>query len=166
MTPRHSYRWGAARHGTEAPRLRHRGRMRPLIFTVVTAALLTGCMSVPATDSPPAPQHAPATHPAPAPPAVPVPPAAPAPYSDELTKIEASPSAAAKKRTAPAKAAPPRRARPYPRRTYRAPAPRRAQPRTPGVPRVPSGGMRSVCRAAQGVTSPSLAALCRNAWGR
>lgn len=154
-------------------------RLHPLPLAVLALTiLLTGCMSVP-PEHPGPPRHQPAGQSVPLPPA---PSASPSPPvqphgTEELAVMEPSPAA-------PATADRPRRSavRPEPPRT--APAPGRArpaQPRTrpqapaapprstkrwaPSVPsaRVPTGGgMRSVCRSAQGVVSPGLAGMCRS----
>ncbi|MFB8107692.1 hypothetical protein ACFC3O_33650 [Streptomyces sp. NPDC056007] len=151
-------------------------RQRPHPLAVLAlAALLTGCVSVP--PAPSAPRHQPAGQSAPlprAPSAAPSPPAQPRGL-EELAWIGPSPTTPAtadrKPRKEPAaqqvqprRAAPaPGRVRPaYPRK--RTPAPPRTTKRwVPSPPRVPTGGgMRSVCRSAQGIVSPGLAGMCRS----
>ncbi|MFI1568219.1 DUF6884 domain-containing protein [Streptomyces sp. NPDC020490] len=192
-SPSHPYRWTTARRGPELPVIGHRERVRPLISVTVAAALAlfaTGCVSVPAADSKPqAPHHRPA---APAPASLPSPAeASQAPARAALTRTGPAPSSSAPRRRgsapaveAPAPAArravpPPRAQAPAPRRHVR-PTPSRAARPAPVRPssrravsrpahRSPTSSgydMRAVCRAAQGVTSPSLVELCRSAYGR
>ncbi|MFJ8848390.1 hypothetical protein ACIRFF_36515 [Streptomyces cyaneofuscatus] len=145
-------------------------RLRPVPLAVLAlAALLTGCVSV--SPDHPGPRHLPAGRSVPLPPASPSPPVQPH-GTEELAVMEPSPAA-------PATADRPRRSavRPEPPRT--APAPGRARPAQPRTrpqapaapprstkrwaPSVPTGGgMRSVCRSAQGVVSPGLAGMCRS----
>ncbi|MFL0028453.1 hypothetical protein ACJBCE_36635 [Streptomyces sp. NBUL23] len=161
-------------------------RTLPLaVAATVTAALLTGCVSVAEPDTAP-PRHRPAGQSErlpspPAPPTAPAPPPVQPRGLEELAWMGPSPAASAtadhkasktrKKPTArpdrPRRSvSTPWRARPsYPRKRTPA-APKRSTPRsakrwTPG--RVPTGGgMRSVCRSAHGVVSPGLAGLCRS----
>ncbi|MER8267987.1 hypothetical protein ABT007_27745 [Streptomyces griseus] len=155
-------------------------RTLPLaVAATVTAALLTGCVSVAEPDTAP-PRHRPAGQsvPLPSPPAPPAPPPVQPRGLEELAWMGPSPAASAtadrKARKRPAarpdrprrSVSTPWRARPsYPRKRTPA-APKRSTPRsakrwTPG--RVPTGGgMRSVCRSAHGVVSPGLAGLCRS----
>ncbi|MFI5905850.1 hypothetical protein [Streptomyces cyaneofuscatus] len=160
-------------------------RLRPLPLAVLAlaalsalSALLTGCVSVP-PEHPTPPRHQPAGQAVPLPPAPsasPPPPVQPR-GTEELAWIGPSPAASAtadrprrpaarpeQPRTVPA----PGRARPAQPRTR--PQPPAAPPRSAKrwAPRVPSarvpigGGMRSVCRSAQGVVSPGLAGMCRS----
>ncbi|MER7316285.1 DUF6884 domain-containing protein [Streptomyces halstedii] len=185
--PCHPYWWNAARRGDEAPVIGHGGRVhRPVIGLAAAALALlatAGCVSVsPADGKAPAPRYRPAA-PGPAPaftavevrqaPAVealvttgPAPSSASAaPPRPQRRAPAGPPSARIEHRPAVPRAfrppAPPRRERPAPVRRPAHPA-----PRTPD--RAPSSaeyGMRDVCRAAQGVTDPSLAALCRDTYG-
>ncbi|MFZ4277912.1 hypothetical protein ACOZFM_34985 [Streptomyces arboris] len=155
-------------------------RLRPLRLAVLAlAALLTGCVSVPPEH--PGPRHQPAGRSAPLPPAPSASPPLPVQPRgmEELAWIGPPPAASA---TADRQAHRRPAARPEQPRTVPAPGRARpAQPRTrpqapaapphgtkrwaPSVPstRVPTGGgMRSVCRSAQGVVSPGLAGMCRS----
>ncbi|MEV7659891.1 hypothetical protein AB0O39_37750 [Streptomyces anulatus] len=155
-------------------------RTLPLaVVAAVTAALLTGCVSVPEPDTAP-PRHRPAGQsarlpPPPAPPTTPAPPPVQPRGIEELAWIGPSPSASAtadrKARKPAARPDRPRRnvstpwrARPsYPRKRTPAARPRSAKRWVPTTPRVPTGGgMKSVCRSAQGIVSPGLAGMCRS----
>ncbi|GHH56082.1 DUF6884 domain-containing protein [Streptomyces candidus] len=189
--PCHPYRWTVARRGDEGPVIGHGERVhRPVIGLAAAALALlatAGCVSVsPADGRASTPRHRPA---APVPvPAFTAAEVRQAPAVEELVTTGPAPSSVSAapprpQRRAPAGTpsarverrlaeprtvrppAPPRRERPAP---VRRPAPRPAHP-APRIPeRAPSSaeyGMRDVCRAAQGVTDPSLAALCRDAYG-
>ncbi|MFC8919898.1 hypothetical protein ACFT5C_29505 [Streptomyces sp. NPDC057116] len=154
-------------------------RIVPLALAVLLGA--TGCVSVPHTAVEPRPKRwAPAGDPAPSP--VHWRPPAEPPAREELATIAPPPRPLPRPPRAPVRqdrrADPPpvrERAKPRPP-ARRAPAPvperPRARPRpqppaahVPAPPR-PSYGMRDVCRASQGVTDPSLTALCRQMYGR
>ncbi|MEW2310662.1 hypothetical protein AB0918_18810 [Streptomyces sp. NPDC006864] len=140
--------------------------------------LLTGCMSVHPGPATAPPDHRPAGQnaPLPSPPATAAPMPTPPHGREELAWIGPEPSAPATahrqqhkqpaaqphrpRRTAPT----PWRARPASPRTHAPAAPPRTTKRwVPSTPRVPTGGgMRSVCRSAQGIVSPGLAGMCRS----
>ncbi|GAA3015240.1 hypothetical protein [Streptomyces fulvorobeus] len=158
-------------------------RLCTTLSAATAAILLTGCVALSPPDADP-PRHHPAGRSLPL-----VPPASPSPLEqppgiEELVRIGPSPAASAtadhqrhrkpaarpERRPQPPVAAP-HRARPSsPRSRPRPPAsapPRRTERWAPSTPRVPSGGgMRSVCRSAQGVTSPGVVTLCRSIAGR
>ncbi|MET9097173.1 hypothetical protein ABZX72_34415 [Streptomyces cyaneofuscatus] len=149
-------------------------RLRPLPLAVLAlAALLTGCVSV-SPDRPGPPRHQPAGRSlplTPAPPASPSPPVQPH-GTEELAWIGPSPAP-------PVTADRPRRPAVRPEQPRTVPTPGRVRPAQPRqrlqvpaapprstkrwAPRVPTGGgMRSVCRSAQGIVSPGLAGMCRS----
>ncbi|MEU0311665.1 hypothetical protein [Streptomyces cyaneofuscatus] len=156
-------------------------RLRPFPLAVLAlAALLTGCVSVP-PEHPAPPRHQPAGQSAPLPPAPSAPPSPPVQPRgmEELAWIGPSPGASAtanrQAHRQPAVRREPPRTEPAPGRAR--PIQPRTRPQVPAVPprstkrwapRVPStrvptgGGMRSVCRSAQGVVSPGLAGMCRS----
>ncbi|KAB2587745.1 hypothetical protein [Streptomyces arboris] len=142
----------------------------PLPALLAAAALLTGCVSVPAGSPAPRPNQAATT----APPA-PTPDVQPAGGSDVLERIEFDHPERARSgpSTRPPAAVPQRRVaaptpRPGPPRVQpqqRRPAPARrpaVRPRTPG----PVPQMRALCRSAGGVVSGAVSQLCRQAYGR
>ncbi|WP_143194895.1 hypothetical protein [Streptomyces sp. CB00316] len=145
----------------------------PLPALLAAAALLTGCVSVPAGSPAPRPNQAVTT----ASP-VPAPDVQPAGGSDVLVRIESEhPERAERARSGPSSrppaAVPQRRVaapapRPGPPRLQpqqRRPAPARrpaVRPRTPG----PVPQMRALCRSAGGVVSGAVSQLCRQAYGR
>ncbi|MFB8020782.1 hypothetical protein ACFC36_19680 [Streptomyces rubiginosohelvolus] len=151
--------------------------MRLPLAALAAVLLLSGCTSVhPAPDSP-APQHRPAGQAVPVPSASPPAPASPPAQPRgraELAWIGPSPDATAAEdrrgdRRPGGQADRPRRSvstpwrarPPYPRKSTTSPrSPRRWAPSTPRVPT--GGGMRSVCRSAQGIVSPGLAGMCRS----
>ncbi|MFI5727065.1 hypothetical protein [Streptomyces cyaneofuscatus] len=152
-------------------------RLRPLPLAVLAlAALLTGCVSVPA-EHPAPPRRQPAGRSVPLPPAPSASPPVQPRGMEELAWIGPSPAASATadrprrpavRREPPRTVPAPARARPaQPRTRPQAPAARprstkRWAPRVPSA-RVPTGGgMRSVCRSAQGVVTPGLAGMCRS----
>ncbi|MFJ3402192.1 hypothetical protein ACIPM5_34950 [Streptomyces microflavus] len=137
---------------------------------LLAAALLTGCVTVPAGSPAPRPAQAVTT----APPA-PAPDVQPAGGSDVLVRIEIDhperarslpssrpPAAVPQRRAAPPAPRPgPPRVQPQQRRP--APARRPAvRPRTPN----PVPQMRALCRSAGGVVSGAVSQLCRQTYGR
>ncbi|MEU5190963.1 DUF6884 domain-containing protein [Streptomyces klenkii] len=186
-----SNRWTAARRDVRRPGIGHGERVhRPVIALALAAlaVLATGCVSVPpADDKAPGPRARPVVSAAPSPASV-----TQAPAREELTRTGPDPSpssssAAPRPRSTPSAARAPRSTRPAPAvrtaappRTHHArpPAPQRRTVRPPVLrpshhparpthraPAAPSYSMRDVCRAAQGVTDPSLASLCRSTYG-
>ncbi|MCT9093861.1 hypothetical protein N4G70_34150 [Streptomyces sp. ASQP_92] len=184
-----SNRWTAARRDVRRPSIGHGERVhRPVIALAVAAlaVLATGCVSVPpADDKAPGPRARPVVSAAPSPAG-----ATQAPAREELTRTDPDPSpssAAPRPRSTPTAARAPRSVRPAPavrpavppqghrarppappRRTVRPPvlrpSHRPARP-TRRAPAAPSYSMRDVCRAADGVTDPGLASLCRSTYG-
>lgn len=150
-------------------------RTLPLaVVAAVTTALVTGCMSVPEPDTA-SPRHHPAGQSTPLPLHRPAHHARSAPVGaprglEELAWIGPSDTADRKARKRPAarpdrprkSVSTPWRARPsYPRKRTPAARPRSAKRWVPTMPRVPTGGgMKSVCRSAQGITSSGLVSMC------
>ncbi|MFF4709520.1 DUF6884 domain-containing protein [Streptomyces sp. NPDC001297] len=180
-----SNRWTAARRDVRRPDIGHGERVhRPVIALAVAAlaVLATGCVSVtPADDKAPGPRARPIVSAAPSPASV-----TQAPAREELTRTgpDPSPSSTSPRprptaaigraprsvRPAPAgrPAVPPQghRVRPPapPHRAASRPSHRPVRP-THRPPAAPGYSMRDVCRAAQGVTDPGLASLCRSTYG-
>ncbi|MGW6463608.1 hypothetical protein [Streptomyces rubiginosohelvolus] len=150
--------------------------MRLPLAALAAVLLLSGCTSVHPAPNSPAPQHQPAGQAVPIPSASPPAPASPPAQPrglEELAWIGPSPAATAAERQGDRRpggqadrprgsVSTPWRARPsYPRKSTT--APRSAQRWAPSTPRLPAGGgMRSVCRSAQGIVSPGLAGMCRS----
>ncbi|MEV7275196.1 hypothetical protein ACIQIG_33650 [Streptomyces bacillaris] len=147
----------------------------PVPALLTAAALLTGCVTVPAGAPGPRPARTSAvTSPAPGPGAVPGRDVQPAGGRDVLVRIEADhperehlrtspprPAAAPQRRTAApaARTAPPRA---KPQRPHPVPRPA-VRPRTPA----PVPQMRALCRTAGGgVVPPAVAQLCHQTYGR
>ncbi|MEV7275101.1 hypothetical protein ACIQIG_32925 [Streptomyces bacillaris] len=145
---------------------------------LLAAALLTGCVTVPAGTPGPRPARTSAvTSPAPGPGSVPGRDVQPAGGTDVLVRIEADhpehehlrtssplrPAAAPQRRTtAPAARPAPPRAQPQPQRPRPVPRPV-VRPRTPA----PVPQMRALCRTAGGgVVPPAVAQLCHQTYGR
>ncbi|MEV3987401.1 hypothetical protein AB0J57_00670 [Streptomyces sp. NPDC049837] len=149
----------------------------PFALAVLLGA--TGCVSVPRTVPAPEPrQWAPAGDPAPSPVHWPRPPEPPA--REALATIGPLPGPRLGPPRAPvrqerrtdrpparerAEAGAPTRRAPAPERPRPRPRPKPPAVRVPAVP-PPSYGMDDVCRASQGVTDPSLTALCQEMYGR
>ncbi|XXZ52724.1 hypothetical protein AAGT00_34885 [Streptomyces cavourensis] len=145
----------------------------PVPALLAAAALLTGCVTVPAGTPRPA-RTSPLTSPALVPGAVPGQDVQPAGGRDVLVRIEADhpdrehlrtspprPAAAPQRRTA-APAARPAPSHDQPHRPHSVPRPA-VRLRTP--PPVPQ--MRALCRTAgDGVVSPAVAQLCHQTYGR
>ncbi|MFF9638816.1 hypothetical protein ACF1D2_30080 [Streptomyces bacillaris] len=149
----------------------------PVPALLTAAALLTGCVTVPADAPGPRPARTSAvTSPAPGPGSVPGRDVQPAGGTDVLVRIEADhpeherlrtspprPAAAPQRRTA----APAARPRPAPPRVQ--PQPHRPVPRPVVRPRTPAPvpQMRALCRrAGGGVVPPAVAQLCHQTYGR
>ncbi|MGW5801097.1 hypothetical protein ACWFQ7_32550 [Streptomyces bacillaris] len=149
----------------------------PVPALLAAAALLTGCVTVPAGTPGPRPVRTSApTSPAAVPGAVPGRDVQPAGGTDVLVRIEADhpdhehlrtpppqPVAAPQRRTAaPAPRPAPPRAQPQPQRPHPVPRPA-VRPRTPA----PVPQMRALCRTAGGgVVPPAVAQLCHQTYGR
>ncbi|MFB7012336.1 MULTISPECIES: DUF6884 domain-containing protein [unclassified Streptomyces] len=179
---RPSNRWRAARHDVRGPGVGHGERVhRPVAALAVAAlaVLTTGCVSVSSTDGKaPGPRPRPTASVS----ASTTPSAASftqGPAREGLVRTGPGPSrppssAAPRRRAAPSAARPAPAARPAvppqgprarppapPRRAVR--PPRRRPHRPPST--APGYSMRDVCRAAQDVTDPRLASLCRSTYG-
>ncbi|MFI9005484.1 DUF6884 domain-containing protein [Streptomyces sp. NPDC053541] len=172
-------RWLAARQSATGLGVGHGGRVRRPVIALAAglAVLTTGCVAVAPADGRPAPRVHPDASAVPAPARV-----TQAPAREELARTDPvpSPSAGPRRRPVPqmvrtprppvpAPAVRPSGPPPAPHRTHRPPVPlppQRTERRSPShAPATPSYSMQDVCRSAQGVTDPSLVALCRSLYG-
>lgn len=152
---------------------------RMITLALVTLLGVSGCVSVDSRRPPqPPPQLAPAEV---RPPSLVVPPPSQAPAREELAATDPeTPKVPTRTRTTtpPRTTAPPHRPSTH-RPTSRPPARQQPAPRStpavrknkPAVQRPAPGrqkpyDMRSLCRASDGVVSPSIAQLCRSTYGR